>query len=177
MLPLRPNLVDLNSYKKLLYKLQAIIGSSTIIVPGTNFGPLFGTSSGIPGNFLWLNPWTPLITQSTLEILLSKNINIVAVKSYIKHKIHKFFYELEALPLFNIYYKDSQFPYDCEYCNKPNKNVLTNNIVIDSNSFDESIAIQRCKEFPAILLINQQFARIIIDMHLSNIIIDEVVLN
>ena len=74
--------INADEYSVLVESISGVFGDRRIF-PGTQFGPLVGKIHGIPTDFTWLNPWTPLLTieaAATLEASLDFKIRSEAAR-------------------------------------------------------------------------------------------------
>ena len=56
-----PGTVSPEIYRGLISELGDLAGDR-VLAPGTGFGPLSGNATGVAEDFVWVNPWTPLVT-------------------------------------------------------------------------------------------------------------------
>jgi uncharacterized double-CXXCG motif protein len=76
------------------FELQAALlkawGINVLLWPGTDFGPLVGSASGKPGDFIWANSWTPLISTKAANLIHAAGVlGLSLVESHIKWRSKK----------------------------------------------------------------------------------------
>lgn len=145
--------------------------------PGTDFGPLIGNAWGNFGDFTWQNQWTPLVRSSVFGKLLNKGLALTGVKANLKFrkKNEEPLIELEVRTGLDLHPSviDSTQIEICPICGIENIN-FSGNIVIDKNTINFEIPIQRIKRFRTQIIIVEEFASVIKEMQLKDIVLKEI---
>src|SRR5688572_5747001 len=61
--------VSLEQFVELRRPILPLMPDGSVPEPGTRFGPLIGRARGVFTDFVWLNPWAPLIQIRALDRL------------------------------------------------------------------------------------------------------------
>lgn len=171
LLPSAP--VSVDQFKSLAADLGAALGFGRPVLPGTDLGPLRGRANGTFGDFAWVNPWTPLVRESVWQSLEEGGLKLRAARAELgfKNQPHETFFELEAIPrvrLANGMEADS-----CGICGR-NPTSMPEHLALDAASFDGSIALQRVRGLPTVLIVNDSFARFIEERKLRDVVLTPV---
>jgi len=172
-IPVDSSPVSLAEFKRIHHHVQPILGTGRPVKPGTTFGPLRGRARGDIGDFTWLNPWTPMVSESIWHLLLDHGFDTVGETAQLTfHKpTSEPLVELEVRPAARL--PRSMVPSACDICDRlPIK--TPEKLAIDASTFDGSIPIQRVMELPTILLVNQELAEFIQSRGLSNAVLRRV---
>lgn len=165
--------VSVEEFRKLAANLDAVLGPERPVFPGTDLGPLRGRAKGTFGDFAWVNPWTPLVRESVWQSLNSEGFELCAVRAELgfKNQPHESFFELEAKPraqLANV--PEGQA---CEICGR-NPTSPPERLVLDAASFDDTIALQRVRNLPTILIVNEPLAAFVQKRQLRDVVLTPV---
>lgn len=159
-LPAEPYPVSPKEFKTLAATVEAVLGPDRPVQPGTNLGVLRGTVRGRLGDFAWVNPWTPLLRESVWHELAKAGINLDGVRAELafEKEPHEQLIELEALPRVRV--QRDLVPDKCLVCGRLGMKV-PDTLVITTDSFNNSIPLQRISELPTVLVVNEPFAQFI----------------
>jgi uncharacterized double-CXXCG motif protein len=172
---MKPNPVSIDLYKFIYSELIELIGKKIVISPGTQFGPLIGKGKGDMGDFTWLNPWTPLVKGSVLNELRSEGIELCFEQARIQFskKVKEAYFELEAHPQAKMLIDNVEDTWQCPVCGRSTLK-MPKSLTIAHSSYDDSVSVQRCFEFPTILLVNERLAGAMRELKLTNVLIEEI---
>ena len=172
---IKPDPISIDVYKSLINKIIKILEKEIVMFPGTQFGPLIGKAKGEMGDFTWLNPWTPLVKGSVLNKLRLEGIELYFEKARIQFpkKVKEAYFELEAHPRANVVLDDAQDSWQCPVCGRTTLK-KPKFLMIARDSFDDSVSVQRCLEFPTILIVNERLADAVRNLKLTNVLIEEI---
>lgn len=162
--------VTVEEFRKIAADLEAVLGSDRPISPGTDLGHLRGSAKGNFGDFAWVNAWTPLLRESVWELLKTEGIKLCGVRAELdfKNRSHELLFELEAKPCARLEgIVESQV---CEICGREAVSV-PDRLVLDAAFFDDSVALQRVRSLPTILIVNEAFSKFIQDRRLRDVIL------
>jgi hypothetical protein len=76
----RPGVIPIGDFERLVDRVRPHFPRGASLAPGTQFGPLRGTFGFVPDcDFLWVNPWTPLLRAARFDALAERAPRLVAV--------------------------------------------------------------------------------------------------
>lgn len=165
--------VEPEEYKRRVEKVRSIVGSDYPLEPGTCLGPLRGEQreSGATGDFSWPTPWTPLLRESVWMAARESGIDLRGARADITFSDppdHEPLIEFEAIPRVRVHSEKEVIP--CAICGRIGMKV-PDHLVIDGNTFDDSIPLQRIFELPTVLIVNEAFAIFIKERSLSDVVL------
>lgn len=162
--------LSVDQFRTLAADLESLLGSERPIMPGTDLGPLRGRATGRFGDFAWVNPWTPLVRESAWQSLGDAGFILCAARAELgfKNQPHESFFELEAVPRAQLADGGSSEP--CEICGRVPVSI-PDKLGLDATSIDESIPLQRVLNLPTVLIVNEQFARFILEKQLRDVVL------
>lgn len=174
---LKPSNVPLSVYIQLVRCVREKLGDDNIILnPGTEFGPLHGSAWGNFGDFTWQNPWTVLVREKIFKILINDGIKLIGIRSQLK------FNKMNSEPLFELEAKLGAelhksildtYGKPCETCGRLGV-IAPELIIIDKNTLNNEIPIQRIKSLTTYLIVNEEFASYIKDYGFTDVILREI---
>ena len=170
----KPNPVTLTKFSELIRALRSVFEDEILLRPGANFGAVQGEARGSFGDFAWCNPWNPLVRESVLNALSAEEVVLVGVNADLRFagkSLHENLIELDARPCVNV--SKRLVPPPCAICGRIGMKV-PDRLVLDANTFDERIPIQRVRELPTVLIVNDRFARLILKLELRDVLLQPV---
>lgn len=152
--------MTVETLRELSKMLAPSLGPDRLLKPGAEFGPLRGRASGTCSDFAWLDPWTPLVRLSVFEILRKAGFDLVGVPAELTFdsKKHERLIELEIRPTARIH--PSPPLRTCELCGRT---PTYRGRGIDGPTYDQSIPLQRIREWPTRILANEALAEFVRD--------------
>lgn len=159
----RASNVPLASYHELISVLRPFLRASYDLAPGTEFGPLFGTASGVFADISWINPWTPLFTSDALLKLKHNGIDVPAVEAKLRYRKAPCTHLLEPELLPTVDLHDSTYIHPliepCRLCGRQ-RNERRHRPVIDGSTFATGVPLQRIRQHPTQIVANENFAAV-----------------
>lgn len=161
--------VPLKEFEFLRDGLLSAIPAGTLILPGTEFGPLVGKVSGTFGDFAWLNPWTPLITIEAYQQLKNAGVRLP------KGANHRLVFgkrrpnplvELQIEPFASLESRNRVVP--CVACGYVFTR-LPSPIVIKRSTVPDFVDVFRAKDFTTLILATENFVNATNDLGLTGI--------
>ena len=122
-----------------------------IIAPGTRFGPVGLKFTGKPLDFVWLGSFIPLVRKPVFEALARDGFDLRGVPANVKWSrgAPEPLIELEIRPLVRLAPKQRATP--CPICGRLGQKA-PKTVLLDEDSFDDSIALQRIFELPTYIV-------------------------
>lgn len=169
-IPKRPFPLPLEKFEKLAKSLEEI--SDMPILPGTHLGPLAGEITGELWDFLWINPWTPLMTKAVHKSLTDAGVIILVGKSALYSQNNSLLVEPYA-PL-KAHIKGHGNLSSCVGCGRlglKKPDVIT----VERFSLDSQLHLFRLVEFPSVLLVSEEFRDFSIKQGYRNICFEAII--
>lgn len=171
--PNEPWPIDLEHFKALAARIQALLGSERPVEPGTDLGPLRGKGRGTFGDFAWVNSWTPLLRESIWLGAKEAGLDLTGVPAELNFgkRPHEALIELEALPRVTL--AGSLLPKKCALCGRLGLK-RPEQLCLSAETFDSSIPLQRIAELPTALVVNERFAQFIRERKLRDVMLSPI---
>lgn len=159
--------------------IRAETGLESPLPPGTEFGPLQGSVSGKLGDFVWLNPWVPLLWSETVTALSRRGLSVAAIEARLKlPKPYKAtLAELELYSAAKLAPESRRVAVEaeCPVCGRLAVK-LPPTLVLDRESFELGGVLQRVAEIPTILVASEAFVAVVKSLGLRGAAFAEVAL-
>ena len=164
-----PRAVPLKEFEFLRDRLLSVIPAGTLILPGTEFGPLVGKATGTFGDFAWLNPWTLLIKIEAYRKLQDAGVRLPKGAN---HRVNfgkrapNPLVELQIEPFACLESSNQTLP--CVACGYVFMG-LPSPIVIARSTVPDFVDLFRVKDFTTLILATENFFNITNDLGLTGI--------
>jgi len=152
--------VSLEEFVERRRPILPLMPDASVPEPGTPFGPLIGKARGVFTDFVWLNPWAPLIQSRALDRLREAGVRTpIGVPPFLRFrgKNPPALLELQIEPhgkMAPAAVTNSE-P-SCLSCGR-NPNSVPEHIVIDALSIPKDLDLFRAEDFPTVILATQKF--------------------
>ncbi len=172
------NNVPLEVFDELKSAIVRFVPKGSILAPGTDFGPLIGTSKGKFSDFVWVNLWTLLTHQRVIDLLQKYGVKLpkaIPAILRLEGKETRDLLELEIEPHTKIAASafHSKIKPPCVTCGRQGLK-RPKRIVIEGSTVPRDLDIFRGLDFPALLLSTERFVKAVKDLRLSNILFQSV---
>lgn len=141
-------------------------GTHRLFKPGTDFGVLQGRSSRRVFDFAWFGADVALVTMTIFHQLVGAGIAVIGVPAQITGRAKDFepLVELEAIPCVDLA-EDPNIGkiVECPICGRFGGRVPSR-LVLDGQSLDSSIPLQRLRRYPTILIANAELGEFILSL-------------
>lgn len=157
VIPRRP--IPRREFSRLVPELRQRVGSSVPVPPGTEFGPLVGTMSGVAASIQWVNPWTLLLSAAARSSVAAAGIHLRTVPAALKtaHR-HDALHEIEIRPNGYLhapeYWKPQGLP--CASCGYE-RFERPESLVLKARTLDNGCHIFRIADLPTIIVASERF--------------------
>jgi len=154
--------------------ISQVIGDQYPIYPGTDFGALQGKRKGVISDFVWLNPWTPLIHKSAFDQVVKKGLQFKTATALLDAPIGDVL-EIEAIPSVALHPKCLAIAKSevCSTCGRKAYQ-MPDQIVLDGGTIPQDQIIMRIREFPTLLVVSNITGQVLTEMKFDNFTLTEV---
>lgn len=154
-----PTELTLSQMRYLSARLSPILGPTRPFGPFTDFGPLVGEAEGLFADFSWPSVNSaPYLRKSAFDLIQAAGFGLASVTANLAFRREREdpLVVIEVLPTARMH--PSLRPEPCETCGFATEEIKRDGVLLDASSFDGSIAIQRIRERPYIMVVTAALA-------------------